>query len=210
MQHNRVHDGRQIRVQLRDNNPQIRNSWKQNSRSRFNSGRHFNHHHQGFGPEFHFQTNLGDGDLVTRHFESSAVSNNMSHVTVHGSRAAIPKDIDSTSSGVSNYSMLDSGNYSLPKTSTPEYSSTGPAVPDDTTGPASYVASAPAYGNGGPVVAYPPLSGVGYYTSHPWFAHPYHYPVPLVPGYGSNFSVPSFSQGDENNVVNSAYQVILI
>ncbi len=156
-QHNRIYDGRYIRVQLRDSAVQKTHGSKYHFRS--SEGRPFSPRHQ-----FSSKT------------EGSPVNDSPLHVQ-NGVRSAIPAPSEELSAAFSRSPNSTASGYPDMQAQLPENTCV-PGIPSRA--PSTIVTGAPV-----PPMTYPLPPPTAFYAPTPWYMHPYPYaPTPhILPRY---------------------------
>lgn len=157
-QHNRIYDGRYIRVQLRDSAVQKLHGSKYNFRS--SEGRPFSPRHQ-----FNSRT------------EGSPVNDSPLRLQ-NGVSSAIPTPCEDLATAFSRSPNSTGSGHPDMQAQLPENTCVPPGIPSQV--PSAVVASAPA-----PPMTYPPPPHMAFYTPTPWYMHHYPYaPTPhILPRY---------------------------
>lgn len=153
-QHNRIYDGRYIRVQLRDSTVQKTYGSKSNFRS--SEGRPFSPRHQS-----NFKT------------EGSLVDDSPLRVQVHGIRSAIPTPCQELAGAFSQSPHRAVSGHPDIQSQLSENACV-PGIPSQA--PSTIVSGVPV-----PTMTYPPPPPTAFYAPTPWYMHPYQYtPTPHI------------------------------
>ncbi|THH19048.1 hypothetical protein EW146_g2051 [Bondarzewia mesenterica] len=198
-EHNRIYNGRQIRVQLRNSNHHYRTPWRFNGRGR---GRGFAQRFPMNRPDFNFHHGVAADNIQSFSMEGMRQDQQFHMMNAYRGGVPVTGGANSSSSAVSSSygGNIEPSSYVPSKAHTPDSST----APHNITGPAPSAvdAAAPSTGNlappvppapgmAPPVMAYHAMPGVGFYPAQHWYPHPYHYPMPIMPGYHPGFSVPA-------------------
>lgn len=188
LKHNRVHDGRQIRVQIRTRNPRHRDAWRYGGRGR-GRGRYLNNRYADNNVEDGVHSFAGHGrfDSASR----SSLSTMDSHLPPSETSISLQRSnlpfIDTTQSRAHQHPSTQSS----PNSSAASQSMVplGPGH-DATQLTGMYPASMmPPPGS---VIPYPGMPGVGYYPHQPWYPPPYHpYAGGYMAGYPPGYMMPA-------------------
>ncbi|KAI0319752.1 hypothetical protein OF83DRAFT_1082036 [Amylostereum chailletii] len=180
-EHNRVYEGRQIRVQIRESHPpRTFFRYGGNDRGRYqNQHQHQHQRQRTFRPDFEFHGQGGTVQPSNREFVERPVQ-------IRGSTRTDGSDVFSVQSSSSPVGSIDSRPRTAPNVHTSDPSFVSQTSPLDIPHTPSYpMAPMPSQST----FAYP-VNNVGYYASHPWLAHPYQYPMPLPSTYAPGHVIP--------------------
>ncbi|EIM92238.1 uncharacterized protein STEHIDRAFT_151573 [Stereum hirsutum FP-91666 SS1] len=183
-QHNRVHEGRQIRVQIRTRNSHHRDAYRYGGRGR-GRGRYQSNRYVDNPVEDGVRSFAGNG----RHESRSSLSTMDSHLPSSESSFGLQRSnmpfIDTT---MRSKAHRHPSNQSSPNSSS---ASQGMVPPGQGVDAAQLAGMYPAsmMPPPGSVIPYPGMPGVGFYPHQPWYPPPFH---PYAGGYMAGYPPPGY------------------